>query len=174
MGQLEDLKLFLFVVEYRNISKAADKLNIAKSAVSRRLQLLEDRYSATLINRSPGNWNVTEVGRELYQRAITTVGDFEEIDADFKSTLTTISGPLAISVPRDFELSFLSATLVDFQKKYPDIQLNIDFDDQFIDLEIDNYDFAIGISPKIRECVITKDLGVAKHYLCALQSYIKE
>ena len=67
MGQLEDLKLFLFVVEYRNISKTADKLNIAKSAVSIILQLLEDRYSATLINRSPGNWNVTEVGRELYQ-----------------------------------------------------------------------------------------------------------
>ena len=174
MGQLEDLKLFLFVVEYQIISKAADKLNIAKSAVSRRLQLLEDRYSATLINRSPGNWNVTEVGRELYQRAITTVGDFEEIDTDFKSTLTTISGPLAISVPRDFGLSFLSATLVDFQKKYPGIQLNVDFDDQFIDLEIDNYDFAIGISPKIREGVITKDLGVAKHYLCASQSYIKE
>lgn len=174
MGQLEDLKLFALVVEYRSISKAAEKLNIAKSAVSRRLQLLEDRFSAKLINRSPGNWNVTEIGRELYQRAITTVEDFEEIDADFKSTQSAISGPLAISVPRDFGLSFLSATLVDFQKKYPKIQLNVDFDDRFIDLEIDNYDFAIGISPKIREGVITKDLGIVKHCLCASQSYIKE
>ena len=174
MGQLEDLRLFVLVVEYRGISKAADKLNIAKSAVSRRLQLLEDRYSATLINRSPGNWNVTEIGRELYQRAIMTVGDFEEIDTDFKSTQGAIFGPLAISVPRDFGLSFLSDTLVNFQEKYPDIQLNVDFDDRRIDLEIDNYDFAIRITPEVPKGETTKDLGVVKHYLCASESYIKE
>jgi DNA-binding transcriptional LysR family regulator len=174
MGQLEDLRLFVLVVEYRGISKAAGELNIAKSAVSRRLQLLENRYSATLINRSPGNWTVTEIGRELYQRAITTVDDFEEIDADFKSTSSTISGPLAISVPRDFGLSFLSDTLIKFQEKYPDIQLNVDFDDRLIDLEIDNYDFVIRITPEDPDGVITEDLGVAKHYLCASQSYIKE
>mgnify|MGYP001224856474 FL=1 len=174
MGQLEDLRLFVLVVEYRGISKAADKLNIAKSAVSRRLQLLEDRYSATLIDRSPGNWTVTEIGRELYQRAITTVDDFEEIDADFKSTSSTTSGPLAISVPRDFGLSFLSDTLISFQEKYPDIQLNVDFDDRLIDLEIDNYDFVIRITPEDPDGVITENLGVAKHYLCASQSYIKE
>ena len=63
MGQMEDLHLFTVIVENHSISKAADRLNIAKSAVSRRLHLLEDRYSAKLIDRAPGRWNVTETGR---------------------------------------------------------------------------------------------------------------
>ena len=59
MGQMEDLRLFTVIVENHSISKAADRLNIAKSAVSRRLNLLEDRYSAKLIDRASGRWNVT-------------------------------------------------------------------------------------------------------------------
>ncbi|HAL76344.1 MAG TPA: LysR family transcriptional regulator, partial [Rhodobacteraceae bacterium] len=62
MGQMEDLRLFTVIVENHSLSKAADRLNIAKSAVSRRLNLLEDGYSAKLIDRAPGRWNVTETG----------------------------------------------------------------------------------------------------------------
>jgi len=49
MGQIEDLRLFALVVENRSISKAAGKLRIAKSAVNRRLSLLEERYGSHLI-----------------------------------------------------------------------------------------------------------------------------
>ena len=48
MGKVEDLHLFTMVVEHRGIANAAARLNIAKSAVSRRLSLLEDRYSTNL------------------------------------------------------------------------------------------------------------------------------
>jgi len=107
MGQMEDLRLFTVIVENHSISKAADRLNIAKSAVSRRLHLLEDRYSAKLIDRAPGRWNVTETGRELYQRALRAVHDFEEIETDFSSTHAAISGPLSVSLPREFGISIL-------------------------------------------------------------------
>lgn len=171
---MEDLRLFTFVVENRGISKAADKLNIAKSAVSRRLNLLEERYSAKLIDRAPGRWDVTEVGRELYQRATRTVNDFEEIEADFKSTHTDISGPLAISVPREFGISFLSKVFTDFKSKYPEIQLTADFDDRIIDLDRDNYDFAVRITPNVDKKLILEKIGVVRHYLCASPNYLKE
>ena len=82
MGKVEDLHLFTMVVEHRGIANAAARLNIAKSAVSRRLSLLEDRYSTRLIDRTPGRWEVTETGRELYQRATRAVNDFKEIETD--------------------------------------------------------------------------------------------
>ena len=69
MGQIEDLRLFVRVVDSGSISKAANKLGIAKSAVSRRLSLLEERYGTRLIDRVPGVWEVTGTGYELYQRA---------------------------------------------------------------------------------------------------------
>ena len=174
MGQMEDLHLFTLVVENRSISKAADQLNIAKSAVSRRLNLLEERYSAKLINRSPGRWDVTETGLELYQRATRVVDDFEEIEADFKSVNSDISGPLTVSVPRDFGLSFLSKALVSFKEKYDNIQLTADFDDRLINLESDNYDFAIRITPNLVGNYGVETLGIVRHHLCAAQSYLDQ
>ena len=60
MGQMEDLKLYVQVVEQGSISKAASILRIAKSAVSRRISILEERYSSVLIDRTPGNWEITK------------------------------------------------------------------------------------------------------------------
>ena len=174
MGQIEDLRLFTLVVEHRGISKAADRLNIAKSAVSRRLNLMEERYAAKLIDRAPGRWEVTEVGRELYQRATRAVNDIEEIEADFKSTHADISGPLTISVPREFGISFLSQVLIDFKTKYPEIQLSADFDDRIIDLDRENYDFAVRVTPKVDEKLLVEKVGVVRHYLCASPNYLKE
>ena len=174
MGQMEDLHLFTLVVENRSISKAADQLNIAKSAVSRRLNLLEERYSAKLINRSPGRWDVTETGLELYQRATRVVDDFEEIEADFKSVHSAISGPLTVSVPRDFGLSFLSKALVRFKEKYDNIQLTADFDDRLINFESDNYDFAIRITPNLVGNYGVETMGTVRHHLCAAQSYLDQ
>jgi DNA-binding transcriptional LysR family regulator len=56
MGQIENLRLFAHVVEQRSISKAAGRLGIAKSAVSRRLNLLEEHFATKLIDRAPGVW----------------------------------------------------------------------------------------------------------------------
>ena len=174
MGQIEDLRLFTLVVEHRGISKAADRLNIAKSAVSRRLSLLEDRYAAKLIDRAPGRWEVTEFGQELYQRATRAVNDIEEIEADFKRTHADISGPLTISVPREFGISFLSQVLIGFKNKYPEIQLTADFDDRIIDLDRENYDFAVRVTPKVDEKLLVEKVGVVRHYLCASPNYLKE
>ncbi len=173
MGQMEDFRLFTLVVECKGISKAAENLNIAKSAVSRRLNLLEERFGAILINRVPGHWELTDIGRELYQRASRVVNDFEEIETDFKNSHSNISGPLAVSVPRDFGISFLSEALVNFKDSYPEIQLNVDFDDRLIEVERDNYDFAIRITPNINGNLIAEKIGVTFHYLCASPSYIE-
>ena len=174
MGKVEDLHLFTMVVEHRGIANAAARLNIAKSAVSRRLSLLEDRYSTKLIDRSPGRWEVTETGRELFQRASRAVHDFQEIETDFKSTHSDITGPLTISVPREFGISFLSRLLVTFNEKYPEIQLTADFDDRVIDLERENYDFAIRITPDIDKQLISEKIGTVRHKLCAAPCYLEK
>ncbi len=130
MGQIEDLHLFVVVVETSGISKAAERLGIAKSAVSRRMSLLEGRYGAILIDRTPGVWDLTETGKELYQRAVQVVGEMNGIEADFVNISANHSGPLSVSVPREFGINFLSNDLLAFKAKFPEIQLTIDFDDR--------------------------------------------
>lgn len=174
MGQIEDLRLFALVVENRSISKAADKLHIAKSAVSRRLNLLEERFGTRLIDRAPGTWEVTATGLELYQRAVRTVSDVDEIESDFTETSQILSGPLTISVPRDYGIAHLSPELLTFKNRYPEIQLTVDFDDRAVDLNRENYDFAIRITAKVGDAVIAQQIGTTRHRLCASPSYLAE
>ena len=172
MGQMEDLKLYVQVVEQGSISKAASNLRIAKSAVSRRISILEERYSSVLIDRTPGNWEITKVGLDLYQRSRALVAEFEEINEDFTSLHAQISGPLNISIPRDFGLNYLRQKLFEFQGKYPNIKLSIDFDDRFVDLETENYDFAVRITAQADNKHISKRIGAIRRYLCASPEYL--
>jgi len=172
MGQMEDLKLYVQVVEQGSISKAASILRIAKSAVSRRISILEERYSSVLIDRTPGKWEITKVGFDLYQRSRALVAEFEEVNEDFTSLHAQISGPLNISIPRDFGLNYLRQKLFEFQGKYPNIKLSIDFDDRFVDLETENYDFAIRITAQADTKYISKRIGAIRRYLCASPEYL--
>ena len=172
MGQMEDLKLYVQVVEQGSISKAASNLRIAKSAVSRRISILEERYSSVLIDRTPGNWEITKVGLDLYQRSRALVAEFEEVNEDFTSLHAQISGPLNISIPRDFGLNYLRQKLFEFQGKYPNIKLSIDFDDRFVDLETENYDFAVRITAQADNKHISKRIGTIRRYLCASPKYL--
>ncbi len=173
MGQIEDLRLFALVVENRSISRAAERLNIAKSAVSRRLSLLEERYGSRLIDRGPGVWEITATGLELYQRAARVVSDVDDIESDFAEAAHNLAGPLVVSVPHDFGITFLAPALIAFQARYPDIQLTVDFEDRTVDLARENYDFAIRITPAIEAGVVAKKIGVSEHQLCASPSYLE-
>lgn len=171
MGQIEDLRLFVTVAEAGGISKAAESLNIAKSAVSRRLALLEDRYDARLIDRGPGLWAITETGRELLERATQAVSEVDEIEADFISNSADLAGPLMISIPRDFGLNYLGDALLGFKQQYPDIALTVDYDDRLIDLGRDNYDFAIRITGS-EERTPRNRIGTVTHALYASSDYL--
>ena len=173
MGQVEDLRLFVQIVEQGSISKAADKLNIAKSAVSRRLGMLEARYDAALIHRKPGQWNITDVGKELYQRALGVVGEADALDGDFTQAPNVVEGTLAISVAHEFGLTFLSPALIRFQQQHPDIQLNLTFDNRPVDLSQDNFDFAIRVTSDVLEGANAKLIGRSRHGIFASKGYLE-
>ncbi len=172
MGQVEDLRLFVVMVDEGSVTRAAMKMGIAKSAVSRRLALLEDRYEAKLIERGPGTWKVTETGEELYRRAIRAVGEVDEIDTDFLSASADLSGPLSVSVPRDFGLGYLNEALMSFKVKHPEIILAVDFDDRIVDLERENYDFAIRITGIKDSNISANRIGTMEHMLVASPEYL--
>lgn len=173
MGQIEDLRLFVLVVESGSISRAAETLNIAKSAVSRRLALLEGRYDKKLVDRRPGTWNITETGLELYRRAVRAIGEVDDLEADFVSASADLSGPLALSVPRDFGLGYLRDPLLAFKVKYPEITLTVDFDDRVVDLSRENYDFVVRITEAVDGNASANRIGKVDHALYASPAYLE-
>ncbi|MEM9422961.1 MAG: LysR family transcriptional regulator [Pseudomonadota bacterium] len=172
MGQIEDLRLFVAVVDNGGIARAAEKLNIAKSAVSRRLGQLEDRFGVRLIDRQPHLWEVTTAGQELYQRAAQMVADADELDADFSQEAQSLKGPLSVSIAREFGLSFLTPILLEFIEQHPEIELTLEFDDRTVDLERKNFDMAIRVSADQLAGLVAVPLGRSRHGLYASSKYL--
>lgn len=171
MGQIEDLRLFVKTVDTGGIARAAEEMGIAKSAVSRRLAQLEERYGVRLIDRQPRAWEITAAGQELYQRAVSMVAEADDLDADFLHLGHVPKGPLSITVAREFGLSFLKPTLFQFAEDHPQIDLVIDFDDRTVDLNAENYDLAVRVTATELKGLNCHRIGTTRHGLFAGQGY---
>lgn len=173
MGQLEDMYIFLRVVETGSITKAADKMNIAKSAVSKRLSLLEHKLGIKLINRTTRMSSITEAGKLYYQRSKLILDEVEELNSQTSSSQRALAGTLNIAVPLSFGLSHLAPALDLFLQQHADLKLNINFSDQKIDIVEQGVDLAFRIGQLDNSSFQARKIAPIKHVLCASPEYLK-
>ena len=172
MGQLEDFRLFVHIVDNGGISKTAASLGIAKSAISRRLSQLESRMGVNLIVRSARQWYLSEAGKQLYQRASSILLDMDDIYAELGRQNCVEHGNIRISVPLHFGLNVLSAALLEFSTLYPKVHLTVDFNDRMVNLVEERYDLSVRISQLKDSSLISKKIGEISHVICASPDYL--
>lgn len=172
MGQIEDLRAFLRIVEHGSIGKAAQQEGIAKSAMSRKLRLLEERMQAVLVARTTRQWALTEAGREYYERGIGLLAAFDEFEAQVRNENVEVHGEIKLSVPLYFGKVSLSEHLLAFAKLYPDVHLNIEFSDRLVDVINEHFDLVVRISELQDSSLIARKLCETRHLYCASPEYI--
>jgi len=173
MGQIEDLRSFVQIVELGSIGKAAEQAGIAKSAMSRKLRLLEERMQTTLITRTTRQWSLTEAGRQYYDRGLSILSEYDEFEAAIRNENVSLSGEIRLSVPLYFGKSSLTAHLLEFSKTHPDVRFNIDFSDKLVDVINDHFDLVIRISDLPDSSLIARKLCETRHIYCASPEYLK-
>ena len=174
MGQLEDMSVFVRIVEAGGIGKAADQLGLAKSGVSRRLVALETRLGVTLINRTTRSSSLTSVGREYYERAVKLIGDVSELAGLAADEGKSPEGLLRLAVPLSFGLSHLSPAIDKFAGDHPGLSINIDFSDRQVDLVEQGVDLAIRISELNDSSLQARRICPIRLLLCASPSYLEK
>jgi DNA-binding transcriptional LysR family regulator len=173
MGQLEDMYIFLRVVETGSITKAAEQMNTAKSAVSKRLSLLEHKLGIKLINRTTRKSSITEAGQHYYQRSKLILDEVEELNSQTSCSTRSLEGTLNIAVPLSFGLCHLTPALDLFLKEHADLKLNINFSDQKIDIVEQGVDLAFRIGQLDNSSMQARKIAPIKHVLCASPEYLK-
>lgn len=174
MGQLEDMRVFLRIVEAGGIGKAADQLGMAKSGISRQLAALENRLGVRLINRTTRRTSLTQIGREYYEAAVKLIGDVTELDALTTDSGTSLEGVLRVAVPLSFGLCHLSAAIDVFAREHPGLTFNIDFSDRHIDLVEQGADLAIRIADLKDSSLRARRICPIRLVLCASPLYLEE
>lgn len=146
MGQLEEMRVFVRIIEAGSISRAAQQLNMAKSMVSRRLNQLEDRLSTSLIQRTTRKLSLTDVGQRYYQRCVGIIDEIDVLDQHAQQTNALICGPLHLAAPSTFATLHLTNAIDDFLTQYPDIQLRLSLADSQHQLVEQGIDLALRIA----------------------------
>jgi len=174
MGQLEDMNMFIRVVEAGGISRAAEQMDIAKSAVSRRLTGLETRLGVSLLNRTTRTSSLTDAGQSYYERAIKVIDDVIELNANTADTGCALAGTIRLAAPLSFGLAHLAPAIDVFAKEHPELTIDIDFSDRQIDLVEEGFDLAFRIAELKDSTLIARKISPIRLILCASPNYIKE
>jgi DNA-binding transcriptional LysR family regulator len=172
MDRFADMQMFVRVVETGSISAAAERLEIAKSAVSRRLAELESRLGAQLLHRTTRRLNLTDSGRAYLERAQTILADLAEAEAAVSQAHTALKGRLRVALPLSFGLLHLAPLIESFMALHPDVEFDLDFNDRQIDLMQEGFDLAIRIANLPDSSLIARRLAPIRHVLSASPAYL--
>ena len=114
------LKLFLSVVEERQIGRAAIRENIAASAATKRIQDLEDVAGIRLFDRNPKGVVTSQAGEVLARHIRVMFASLDEIRRDIGELTEGVSGHVGISATSAIIIQFLAREIADFTRDFPD------------------------------------------------------
>src|SRR5437868_1328005 len=138
-----DLVLFARIVEAGSFSKAAQRVELPKSTVSRRISQLEARLGERLLQRTTRKLVVTEFGASLLEHARKVAEEVEAAAALAQHRQAKPSGKLRISLPGDVANYGLIDVIQRFVERYPAVQLELDLSPRRVDLLAESFDIAI-------------------------------
>jgi len=172
LDRFENMQAFVRVVETGSITGAAQRLGVAKSAVSRRLAELEEHLGAQLFRRTTRRLNLTETGQGFYERCQRLLADLEEAEQAVAQEHATLRGTLRVAVPQSFGLLHLGPAIGAFAAAHPAIAFDLDFNDRQVDLVADGFDVAIRIAALGDSTLIARRLATIRHVVCASPAYL--
>lgn len=140
-----DLLIFAHVAELGSFSRAAERLGLPKSSVSRRLAALEQRLGERLLLRTTRRQTLTEFGQLLLEHARQVVAEVDAAAALSEHRQASPSGRLRVSMPSDFANLLLADALAGFVATYPGIHLELDLSPRRVDLLGEGFDVALRI-----------------------------
>jgi DNA-binding transcriptional LysR family regulator len=159
--EANNLLVFARVVDEGSFSRAAERLSLPKSTVSRRIAALEVQLGERLLLRTTRKLTVTDFGRAVLEHARHVVEDVAAAASLAHNRQLEPSGRLRVTMPGDMGNLLLAPLLAEFVLKYPAIALEVDLSARFVDLIGENFDVAIRMGD------LRDDASLAARHLAA-------
>ncbi|SDH92393.1 transcriptional regulator, LysR family [Vibrio xiamenensis] len=164
---LDDLRCFCAVARHGSFKLAAQALSMPLSTLSRRIRQLENDLQLRLLNRDAHRVLLTHTGEQYYQRSAALFDELGHIDEDLHHDKHQPQGKIRISAPINSGTQFLRSVFYDFLRRYPDIQLDLNFSNSLIDIEAQGMDVVFRVGSPVVENWIARPLTNIHFVLCA-------
>ena len=171
MESLTGIVAFVRAAEALSFVAAGRTLGVSASAVGKSIAKLEQSVGVRLFQRSTRRVNLTAEGVVFYERCRRILDDLRDAETMLSSSAQAPRGKLRVSVPT-IGYRFLLPVLPTFVARYPDIELDIDFNDRIVDLIEEGIDVAIRSGDLSDSRLMSRHLGPFRFVLCAAPAYL--
>lgn len=170
---IESLIIFRTVVEAGSFTAAGHRLEKDKAHISRVVSRLERRLGHQLLQRSTRRLRITEIGRELYERALGILTALEETEASMARAHAAPRGLLRVTAGSEFGSLRVTHWMAAYLKRYPEVKIAADFTNRLVDVIHEGIDVAIRVGALPDSELAARTLGEIRYGLYAHPDYIK-
>lgn len=164
---LTGLVLLVDILDAGNLSSAARKLKVSRANVSYHLQQLEKSVGVQLVRRTTRRIEPTEIGQTLYRHGRAIRDELTAAQEAIDTLGRGLHGAVRVSVPTGFGQLVMTGWLLEFKRQYPEISLELLFENRVDDLLRDEVDVAIRVMSDPPEALVARELAQVRHVACA-------
>lgn len=168
---LDDLKIFVQLAHFRNLTEASKMMGMPVATLSRRLKALESALGCRLLDRSAHHFKLTEVGQQYVDACAPLLEDLTAVSDLLYSDQHQAHGVLNIAAPVNVSQSWLGKAVGEFMKMHPNIRVNMSLSNRNINLVEAQFDLAFRVGPQADSDWIARPLLHTHSVLCAAGSY---
>jgi DNA-binding transcriptional LysR family regulator len=172
LDRFQSLTAFAKVVETGSFARAAGRLGLSVSAVSRQIAELEAHLGVRLLNRTTRRLSMTESGQSFHERCVQLLADLEEAEEVVGASAIVPRGTLRLTSSISFGAGYLAPAIAEFQLRHPQLRFDIELSDRAVDLVDEGIDLAVRIGDIGSQALIARRIGVAQMVCCAAPSYL--
>jgi len=172
MDSISALLAFVRTAEAGSIVGAARVLGLTASAVGKRIARLEQDLGTRLFYRTTRRLHLTDEGELLLQRCRRALDELSDAQADIAQRQHAPRGLLRIGLPT-IGYRFLLPVLPGFQQRYPQVQLELDFNDRLVDVVNEGLDAVIRSGDLADSSLMARTLGTFRFVVCASPQYLQ-
>lgn len=173
MDKFQEMRAFVSVVNEGSFVRAADALNMSKTAVSRLVSDLEARLGSRLLQRTTRKLSLTQEGEVFHERCKELLDGLEEAEAELNAHTGEVIGQLRVNVPVTFGLLYLAPLWPRFMDLHPKVTLEVSLADRLVDLVEEGYDLAVRIARLPSSSLVSRQLTATRMVLCASPDYLR-
>lgn len=172
MIELDALRGFVEVVDSGGFNRAAKRLGISKSVVSRRIARLEADLGARLLSRTTRGINPTEAGLEFKTRSERILAELGEAQEAVAQQGGEVVGRLRLSVPLSFGVRYVAPILAKLAERHTRLEMDVSYSDRMVDLIGERFDAAIRVGTLKDSSLVARRIAPVRSVLVASPEYL--
>ncbi|MGY5538188.1 LysR family transcriptional regulator [Vibrio brasiliensis] len=173
MALVNQLSLFIDVVQQGSFAKAAALNDMDNSSLSKQIKKLETELGVQLLNRSTRSFSLTPAGEEILEQARNLVGTLHHVQSIADSYHAQPKGRIRVTAPLHIGQNHLQPVITQFLKNYPDVEIELLLDDKRSDIISDHFDVAFRLGRLDDSSLIARKIADIRAVILASDTFIE-